>query len=323
MRQRDNFRAAFLVSSAMSAPPTRRTFLVGSSAGLVLAGVSSTAMLSLQGGGSPATASVSPAEAPAPALPDSWPTQPPDLAREMVGASHGRVERVRELLAVHSSLARAAWDWGFGDWETALGAASHVGNREIAELLLAHGAQPTIFSAAMLGQVATVRAFIEAAPGIQKTAGPHGLTLLHHARAGGGGRQTGRRVSREARRSRSEADAGGARRCRPGGRAGYLPLRPGPDGAHRRRCRPHGPRLRARREVAAAAFSSGKPRVLPAGSARRSHPLRASGRPHRGLDGPRSGARPARDPSGRGGRMICAAARTAPPTTVLRKGSPK
>jgi len=184
MRQRDNFRAAFLVSSAMSAPPTRRTFLVGSSAGLVLAGVSSTAMLSLQGGGTPATASVSPAEAPAPALPDSWPTQAPDLAREMVGASHGRVERVRELLAVHSSLARAAWDWGFGDWETALGAASHVGNREIAELLLAHGAQPTIFSAAMLGQVATVRAFIEAAPGIQKTAGPHGLTLLHHARAG-------------------------------------------------------------------------------------------------------------------------------------------
>jgi hypothetical protein len=28
-------------------------------------------------------------------------------------------------------LARAAWDWGFGDWETALGAASHMGSRPI------------------------------------------------------------------------------------------------------------------------------------------------------------------------------------------------
>src|SRR6202022_1027028 len=50
----------------------------------------------------------------------------------------------------HQTLAKAAWDWGFGDWEDALGAASHVGNREIAELLLANGARPTIFSAALV-----------------------------------------------------------------------------------------------------------------------------------------------------------------------------
>ena len=168
----------------MSATTTRRTFLVGSSAGLVLAGASPTSILGLEAGGPGATPAGESAEPTGATLPVSWPTQAPDLAREMVGASHGRMEKVRELLAAHRSLARAAWDWGFGDWETALGAASHVGNREIAELLLAHGAQPTIFSAAMLGQVATVRAFIEAAPGIQKTAGPHGLTLLHHARAG-------------------------------------------------------------------------------------------------------------------------------------------
>lgn len=168
----------------MGTASTRRTFLVGSSAGLVLAGASATALLGLQTGAGEAPAAAS-ADPPAPALPDSWPTQAPELAREMVGASHGRVERVRELLALHPSLARASWDWGFGDWETALGAASHVGNREIAELLLAHGAHPTLFSAAMLGQLATVRAFLEASPGVQKTPGPHGLSLLHHARAGG------------------------------------------------------------------------------------------------------------------------------------------
>jgi hypothetical protein len=92
----------------------------------------------------------------------------------MVGVSHGNLARVNELLALHPTLANAAWDWGFGDWETALGAASHVGNTEIAASLLSHGARPSIFSAAMLGQL-----------GVQGTRGPHGITLLSHAKAGG------------------------------------------------------------------------------------------------------------------------------------------
>ena len=69
--------------------------------------------------------------------------------------------------------------------ETALGAASHVGNREIAEYLLSKGARPSIFSAAMLGQLDVVKAFVAAQPGVQKTWGPHGITLLAHAEAGG------------------------------------------------------------------------------------------------------------------------------------------
>ena len=117
----------------------------------------------------------------------TFPSHPPALAQEIVGASHGNVARVKELLADRPALARAAWDWGYGDWETALGAASHVGNREIAELLLANGAHPTIFSAAMLGQLEIVKAFITARPGIQKTRGPHGISLLSHANAGGPG----------------------------------------------------------------------------------------------------------------------------------------
>jgi hypothetical protein len=115
----------------------------------------------------------------------SFPAQPPELVREMVGVAHGNLVRVKELLARHRTLALATWDWGFGDWEDALGAASHVGNRDIAETLLAHGARPTIFSAAMLGQLDAVKALISAAPGIEATPGPHGITLLRHALAGG------------------------------------------------------------------------------------------------------------------------------------------
>jgi hypothetical protein len=118
-------------------------------------------------------------------VPDTFPTQSPEMAREMVGVSHGNIARVKELLKIHPTLSNATWDWGFGDWESALGAASHVGNREIAETLLASGARPTIFSATMLGQLAVVKAFVEASPGVQATLGPHSITLLAHARNGG------------------------------------------------------------------------------------------------------------------------------------------
>jgi hypothetical protein len=119
-------------------------------------------------------------------LPPTFPSQPHELVQEMVGVSHRDAARVRALVAERPALARASWDWGYGDWETALGAASHVGNREIAEILLANGAHPTIFSAAMLGQLEVVRALVAASPGIQRTRGPHGISLLSHAKAGGG-----------------------------------------------------------------------------------------------------------------------------------------
>ncbi len=121
----------------------------------------------------------------------------------MVAVSHGNVARVKELLAASPALAKAAWDWGYGDWESALGAASHVGNREIAALLLTNGAHPTIFSAAMLGQLDVVKAFIAASPGVQKTYGPHGISLLAHAK--NGKRRRRRQVSRDARAARIPA----------------------------------------------------------------------------------------------------------------------
>jgi hypothetical protein len=116
---------------------------------------------------------------------DTFPTQPSELAREMVTVSHFDLKRVRELLEARPSLARASWDWGFGDWESALGAASHMGNRPIAEYLISQGARPSLFSAAMLGHVDVVKAMVAASPGAQRIRGPHGISLLAHAKAGG------------------------------------------------------------------------------------------------------------------------------------------
>lgn len=117
---------------------------------------------------------------------DLFPTQAPELVREMVTVSHYSLSRVKELVGARPSLARAAWDWGFGDWESALGAASHMGNRPIAEYLIGKEARPSLFSAAMLGQLEVVKAFVAAAPGVERIEGPHSIPLLAHAKAGGG-----------------------------------------------------------------------------------------------------------------------------------------
>jgi hypothetical protein len=114
-----------------------------------------------------------------------FPTQSPELAREMVLVSHFDFDRVKALVEARPSLARAAWDWGFGDWEEALGAASHTGNRAIAEYLISKGARPSLFSSAMLGHLDVVKAFIAAQPGAQRIRGPHSINLLAHAKAGG------------------------------------------------------------------------------------------------------------------------------------------
>lgn len=119
------------------------------------------------------------------ALWPGFPRQDAALVAEVVGKSHRDEARVRELVTAHPALVNAWWDWGFGDWESPLGAASHVGHRGIAEFLLEHGARIDIFAAAMLGLTDVVKSFVAAKSGIQRNLGPHGITLLAHARAGG------------------------------------------------------------------------------------------------------------------------------------------
>ncbi len=119
------------------------------------------------------------------AVPDGFPHQDPALVRDTVRYSHFDLDAVRELVTARPELAKASWDWGFGDWESALGAASHTGQRGIADLLIEHGARPNLFTYAMMGNLAAVKAMIEAQPGVQRIPGPHGITLLDHAEHGG------------------------------------------------------------------------------------------------------------------------------------------
>src|SRR4029079_10122965 len=126
-----------------------------------------------QGGASPAVPAV-------PEIASTFPAHEPDAVREVVSVSHGNFARVKELVSGRPALARVSWDWGFGDWETPIDAASHVGNRAIAEFLIASGARPTIYTAAMMGQLTIVKQWIDAVPGVQRHPGPHGITLLAH-----------------------------------------------------------------------------------------------------------------------------------------------
>src|SRR4029453_12728066 len=129
------------------------------------------------------------AQPPRPSMSDAFPSHSLALSREMVIAAHGTLPRLKELLSRWPTLAKAAIDWGYGDWEDALGAASHVGRREIADLLITNGGRPPLFSAAMLGQLDVVRAMIAASPGVERVHGAHSITLLRHAMAGGAGAQ--------------------------------------------------------------------------------------------------------------------------------------
>lgn len=110
-----------------------------------------------------------------------------DLVRDFVIAGHGNLPKVKEMLEKQPALLNATWDWGGGDYETAIGGAGHVGNREIAEFLIGQGARFDIFVAAMLGRVDVVKQLIGAYPNLKSSKGPHGLKLKHHAQKGGDG----------------------------------------------------------------------------------------------------------------------------------------
>jgi hypothetical protein len=108
-----------------------------------------------------------------------------DLVQDFVSKAHGDLDAVRDLLDREPALLNAAWDWGAGDWETGLGAAAHMGRRDIALFLLERGARADIFAAAMLGEVEVVRAMLTAWPALRDAPGPHAIPLLAHAKAGG------------------------------------------------------------------------------------------------------------------------------------------
>jgi hypothetical protein len=110
---------------------------------------------------------------------------PAEKVKEFVIAGHGNPDKVKSMLAELPTLLYATWDWGGGDFETAVEGAGHVGNKEISNYLIGLGARTNMFVLTMLGKTQLVKPFLETFPQYLSARGPHGLTLLHHAQEGG------------------------------------------------------------------------------------------------------------------------------------------
>ena len=166
---------------------TRKQFLIGSGAAAV--GLfCGRGLLQAQPGISPAALATSTTPESADNVPD-FPEHHPQFDRARVKrfviAGHANLPAVKAMLAEEPNLINGAIDWGNGDFETALGGASHMGRRDIAEYLLEHNARMDIFAATMLGQIEIVKTAVAAFPNIVNVPGPHGIPLIVHAEKGG------------------------------------------------------------------------------------------------------------------------------------------
>jgi ankyrin repeat protein len=104
----------------------------------------------------------------------------PELVTEFVNNAHGNLARVRELLAARPELLNERSALG----ESALAAAAHVGDREIAHFLLEAGAPLDVCTAAMLADREKVAAFLDD-PAQARAQGAHGIPLMFHVALGG------------------------------------------------------------------------------------------------------------------------------------------
>jgi hypothetical protein len=111
---------------------------------------------------------------------DKIPPLTPEMVFEFVRVAHGNLERTKEMFEKEPMLINASWDWGGGDFETALGGPSHVGNRDLVNYLLDKGARIDIFCAAMLGENGVVSSLIKRNSAIVNAKGPHQLSFLYH-----------------------------------------------------------------------------------------------------------------------------------------------
>jgi hypothetical protein len=108
-----------------------------------------------------------------------------ELVKEFVTVAHKDFGKVKLMLAETPDLLNASHNWSNWDWEDAIGAAGHMGLRDMAMFLLDQGARPTIHVAAMLGKIDVVKAYIKAYPQMKDAVGPHKISLFRHAKAGG------------------------------------------------------------------------------------------------------------------------------------------
>ena len=107
------------------------------------------------------------------------------LVKDFVGKAHRDMDAVLKMHKEIPTLLNAAWDWGGGDFETALGAASHVGYIELVNYLIEQGAQMNFLTLCLLGKTEMVNVMLTDYPFLLNMKGPHGFTPLHHANQGG------------------------------------------------------------------------------------------------------------------------------------------
>ncbi|MEQ9101213.1 MAG: hypothetical protein RIF36_05335 [Imperialibacter sp.] len=107
------------------------------------------------------------------------------LVKDFVSKGHTDLDGTKQMLAEIPTILNATWDWGNGDYETALGGASHMGRPDIAQYLIDKGARLDIFTAAMMGKLDLVKLIVATYPASLTSAGPHGITLMKHAVMGG------------------------------------------------------------------------------------------------------------------------------------------
>ena len=172
----------------MSEPIDRRTFATAFTASVVMGSEA----LSAETPQAPLPHTL-PTEAPfardypAPDFRPSWrkPQVNRLLVQDFVIYAHMDLDLVKKLLEREPVLLHSHMDWGGGDFESALGAASHMGRRDIAEYLLGKGARLDLFCATMLGQLEIIKGILTVFPGLIDAKGPHGLGLHLHAKMGG------------------------------------------------------------------------------------------------------------------------------------------
>ncbi|MBX3119145.1 MAG: hypothetical protein KF784_08780 [Fimbriimonadaceae bacterium] len=165
---------------------SRRSLLA---AGTGLAFASATTLARGQDQAKPAGPTEAPFERdyPAPGFAPAWkrPQINRQLIQDFIIYAHSDLDMTKKLLDKEPMLINGFIDWGGGDWESGLGGASHMGRHDIVEVFLERGARIDIFTAAMMGQLEAVKAFLTLQPKLIDARGPHGFNLHFHGQLAG------------------------------------------------------------------------------------------------------------------------------------------
>jgi ankyrin repeat protein len=106
----------------------------------------------------------------------------PALQREVTSNSHFNLPRVREFIGQDKRLVFSI----SGDDELAIEACAHVGNREIIKYYLDQGAPLSLPTAVSVGDLDSVKAWLQSNPDLIHERGAHDFPLMWYVVIGGG-----------------------------------------------------------------------------------------------------------------------------------------